>query len=67
MSTAVSVPSWVTAVNAAPASLPKKNAEVMRRCADEETGRNSVSPCTMPEDHGLEPAHRGTHLHGHGR
>src|SRR3954454_13857182 len=48
MSTAVSVPSWVTAVNAAPASLPQKNAEVMRRCADDDTGRNSVSPCTMP-------------------
>src|SRR4051812_5867103 len=48
MSTAVSVPSWVTAVNAAPASLPQKNAEVMRRCAEDDTGRNSVSPCTMP-------------------
>src|SRR3978361_2254727 len=48
MSTAVSVPSRETAVNAEPASLPKKNAEVIRRWADDEIGRNSVRPWTRP-------------------
>src|SRR5829696_861166 len=48
MSTAASVPSWVTAVNEAPASSPKKSSETIRRWPDEEIGRNSVMPCTRP-------------------
>src|SRR4029453_2702555 len=48
MSTAASVPSWVTAVNDAPDTMSKKIADVIRRCADEETGRNSVRPWTTP-------------------
>ena len=48
MSTAASVPSWQTAVNAAPGSSQPRNAGTMRRWALEETGRNSVSPCTIP-------------------
>ena len=47
-STAVSVPSWVTAVNAAPGSGQPARTATTRRCADEEMGRNSVSPCTVP-------------------
>ena len=47
-STAASVPSWLTAVKAAPGSLPKNTPDTMRRWADEEMGRNSVSPCTIP-------------------
>ena len=42
------VPSWVTAVNAAPGSSQPRKAGTMRRCAVLEMGRNSVSPCTMP-------------------
>src|SRR5919112_3779126 len=48
MSTAASVPSCVTAVNAAPGSLPKNTPETIRRCADDEIGRNSVRPWTRP-------------------
>src|SRR5689334_6221596 len=48
MSTAASVPSCETAVNAAPGSLPKKTPDTIRRCADDEIGRNSVSPWTRP-------------------
>ena len=48
MITATSVPSWVTAVNAAPASRPKNTSETIRRWAEEEIGRNSVSPWTIP-------------------
>ena len=44
-STATSVPSWVTAVNDAPASSAKNTRDAIARCPDEETGRNSVSPC----------------------
>ena len=47
-STAASVPNWVTAVKDAPASVPKKISDTMRRCPDEEIGRNSVRPCTAP-------------------
>ena len=47
-STAAIVPSWVTAVNAAPGSSQPANAGTMRRCAVLETGRNSVSPCVIP-------------------
>src|SRR6476659_4575066 len=42
------VPSWMTAVNAAPGSSQPANAGTMRRCAVLETGRNSVRPCTKP-------------------
>src|ERR1041385_5508106 len=48
MSTAASVPSWQTAENAAPGSSQPSNAGTMRRCALDEIGRNSVSPCTIP-------------------
>ena len=49
MITAVSVPSCVMAVNAAPGSPPPgRNSPTMRRCAEEDTGRNSVRPCTRP-------------------
>ena len=48
MSTADSVPSWVTAVNAAPGSSQPASAEKTRRWALEEIGRNSVSPCSNP-------------------
>ena len=47
-STAAIVPSWVTAVNAAPGSSQPKKAGTMRRWAVLETGRYSVSPCTIP-------------------
>jgi hypothetical protein len=47
-STAAIVPSWITAVNAAPGSGQPKKAGTMRRCAVLEIGRNSVSPCTIP-------------------
>ena len=45
-STATSVPSCVTAVNDAPASSAKNSRDAIARCPDEDTGRNSVSPCT---------------------
>ena len=48
MITAVSVPSWVIAVNAEPGSTPPKNWPTIDWWALEEIGRNSVSPCTMP-------------------
>jgi hypothetical protein len=47
-STAASVPSCVTAVNAAPGSSQPPKAATTRRCALLLTGRNSVRPCTMP-------------------
>ncbi len=48
MSTAAIVPSCTTAVNAAPGSSQPKKAGTMRRWAVLETGRNSVSPWTIP-------------------
>ena len=42
------VPSWITAVNAAPGSSQPKKAGTIRRWPLEEIGRNSVSPCTIP-------------------
>src|SRR4051794_924336 len=48
MSTASSVPSWLTAAKAAPGSLPKNSPDTIRRCPDEEIGRNSVRPWTRP-------------------
>src|SRR5215210_626723 len=42
------VPSWITAVKAAPGSSHPKNAGTMRRCPLLEIGRNSVRPWTMP-------------------
>ena len=47
-STAAIVPSWVTAVKAAPGSSQPRNAGTIRRCPVLEIGRNSVSPWTMP-------------------
>jgi hypothetical protein len=46
--TASIVPNCVTAVNAAPGSSQPMRAGTMRRCPDDEMGRNSVSPCTRP-------------------
>src|SRR3954453_21394003 len=48
MSTAAVVPSWMTAVNAAPGSSHPANAGTIRRWPVLEIGRNSVSPCTIP-------------------
>ena len=48
MSTAAIVPSWITAVNAAPGSSQPMKAGTIRRCAVLETGRNSVRPWTIP-------------------
>ena len=51
MSSATSVPRWSITLNARDvmnaSSHPARNG-TMIRCADEETGRNSVSPCTIP-------------------
>ena len=47
--TAASVPICVMAVNAAPgSSAAGRNMPRMRRCALDEIGRNSVSPCAIP-------------------
>jgi hypothetical protein len=47
--TAVSVPNWLTAVKAAPGSVPLgRNFPTMKRWALEEMGRNSVSPWIRP-------------------
>src|SRR5690625_2760600 len=48
MTTASSVPIWLTAVKAAPGSGQLKKAANTRRWALEETGRNSVSPWMRP-------------------
>ncbi len=45
--TAASVPNWVTAVNDAPASSAKKTRDTIARWPEDDTGRNSVRPCTM--------------------
>src|SRR3712207_5017523 len=42
------VPSWVTAVKAAPGSSQPRKAGTIRRWPVLEIGRNSVSPCTIP-------------------
>src|SRR5215207_2966597 len=42
------VPSWVTAVKAAPGSSQPAKAGTIRRCAVLEIGRNSVRPWTIP-------------------
>ena len=42
------LPIWVIAVKAAPGSSQPEKAAVSRRCALEDTGRNSVSPRTSP-------------------
>ena len=51
------VPSWVTAVKAAPGSSQPAKAVTIRRWAVLEIGRNSVRPCTIPRTiasaHGL--------------
>ena len=44
MSTASSVPIWITAVNAAPGSPHPKSSGKIRRWALLEMGRNSVRP-----------------------
>src|SRR5215213_1577738 len=46
--TAAIVPSWITAVNAAPGSCQPSRAGTIRRWPLLETGRNSVRPWTMP-------------------
>ena len=46
--TAAIVPSWMTAVKAAPGSSQPAKAGTIRRCAVLEIGRNSVSPWTIP-------------------
>src|SRR5213080_493984 len=48
MRTAATVPSCTTAVKAAPGSSQPAKAGTIRRWAVLETGRNSVSPCTIP-------------------
>ncbi len=48
MTTAAIVPSWVTAVNAAPGSSQPRKAGTIRRWPVLEIGRNSVSPWTIP-------------------
>src|SRR5215831_921220 len=48
MITAATVPSWITAENAAPGSCQPNNSGAMRRWAVELMGRNSVIPCTIP-------------------
>src|SRR5919112_2750365 len=48
MSTASSVPIWITAVNAAPGSPQPNSSGKIRRCALLEIGRNSVSPWMTP-------------------
>ena len=40
------MPNWVTAVNDAPASSAKKTRDTIARWPDDDTGRNSVRPCT---------------------
>ena len=47
--TAAIVPSWITAVNAAPGSSQPKKAGTMRRWPELEIGRNSVRPWTIPK------------------
>ncbi len=41
------MPSWVTAVNDAPASSVKNTRDAIARCPDDDTGRNSVRPCSI--------------------
>ena len=48
ITTASIVPSWMTAVKSAPGSSQPTKAGTMRRWAVLETGRNSVSPWTIP-------------------
>ncbi len=48
MSTASSVPIWITAVNAAPGSPQPNHSGKIRRWALLEIGRNSVSPWMSP-------------------
>src|SRR6478735_6743377 len=48
ISTASSVPIWMTAVNAAPGSPQPNSSGKIRRCALLEIGRNSVSPWMTP-------------------
>src|ERR1700756_4851624 len=43
---ASSVPNWLTAVNDAPASSAKKIRDTIAKWPDDETGKNSVRPCT---------------------
>ena len=42
------VPSWVTAVKAAPGSSQPAKAGMIRRCPVLEIGRNSVRPWAIP-------------------
>jgi hypothetical protein len=40
------VPNWLTAVNDAPASSAKKIRDTIAKWPDDDTGKNSVRPCT---------------------
>ena len=57
MSTASSVPIWITAVKAAPGSPQPKSSGKIRRCALLEIGRNSVSPWMTPRTMALRRSH----------
>ena len=52
------MPSWVTAVNDAPASSAKNTRDAIARCPDDDTGRNSVSPCSIARTITCDPRHR---------
>ncbi len=59
MRTAAIVPSWTTAVQAAPGSSQPQKAGTMRRWAVLEIGRNSVSPCVIPRTISSNKRHGG--------
>ena len=47
-STAASVPSWMTAVNDAPASAPQNSSDTMRRWPEELIGRQVLAVVNFP-------------------
>ena len=65
MSTASSVPIWITAVNAAPGSPQPSISGKIRRWALLEIGRNSVSPWRVAEEHGFEEVHHRPQPYGY--
>ena len=46
-------PSWIITVKTPPGSLKPSSRLPISRCAVDETGRNSVSPCTTPSSAAL--------------
>ena len=64
MSTASSVPIWITAVNAAPGSPQPKSSGKIRRWALLEIGRNSVRPWMVPSTTALRRSTRRRSLRG---